>query len=500
MKDIAKMTLKQLSESIAKRELSSEEITGHFMAEISEKEKETGAFLSVLYEGAAADARECDRQLASGSTFSALFGIPVGIKDNILTENVTTTCASQMLKDFVPPYSATAWEKLRSKGAVLAGKCNMDEFAMGSSTENSSFQVTKNPWNTRCVPGGSSGGSAACVAAGEVPYALGSDTGGSIRQPAAFCGVVGMKPTYGSVSRYGLVAFASSLDQIGPITRNVEDNALVLSAISGKDSRDSTSRALYADAVDFSSEIGRDISGLRIGIPAEMLEKGTAPQVKNAVLNAARTLESLGCRVSEVHLESIKDALPAYYVISSAEASSNLARFDGIRYGRRAKKYDDLDGLYVNSRSEGFGDEVKRRILLGTYVLSAGYYDAYYKKAQQVRTLVRKEFCSIFQKYDVLVGPVAPTTAYGIGEKAGNPMEMYLGDIDTVSVNIAGIPALSMPCGIDTDGLPIGLQLMGNDFSEPLLYRVGYALEKALSVPSLDEYKAGRKMQKGESK
>ena len=389
-----------------------------------------------------------------------------------------TTCASKMLADFVSPYSATVWEKLQAAGCVLLGKTNLDEFAMGSSTENSAFHPTHNPRDLSRVPGGSSGGSAAWVAADEAPFSLGSDTGGSIRQPAAFCGVVGMKPTYGMVSRYGLVAFASSLDQIGPMTKTVADNALVLDAIAGYDCRDTTS--IKRGYTPMNREMKAGVKGLRIGLPKEMFGEGLSADVRKAVMNAAKTLERLGATVKEVSIPSLKVALPAYYVLSSAEASSNLARFDGVRYGHRAAEYADLEELYLKSRSEGFGAEVKRRILLGTYTLSAGYFDAYYKKALQVRTLVIRELNAVLKDVDCLLSPVAPTTAYKIGEKTMSPLEMYLGDIDTVPVNIAGIPGLSLPCGLDRAGLPVGVQLMGATFSEPLLYRVGYALEEAL--------------------
>ena len=409
---------------------------------------------------------------------SPLCGIPVAVKDNICVKGGKTTCASQMLADFVSPYSATVWEKLQAAGCVLLGKTNLDEFAMGSSTENSAFHPTHNPRDLSRVPGGSSGGSAACVAADEAPFSLGSDTGGSIRQPAAFCGVVGMKPTYGMVSRYGLVAFASSLDQIGPMTKTVADNALVLDAIAGYDCRDTTS--IKRGYTPMNREMKAGVKGLRIGLPKEMFGEGLSADVRKAVMNAAKTLEHLGATVKEVSIPSLKVALPAYYVLSSAEASSNLARFDGVRYGHRAAEYADLEELYLKSRSEGFGAEVKRRILLGTYTLSAGYFDAYYKKALQVRTLVIRELNAVLKDVDCLLSPVAPTTAYKIGEKTMSPLEMYLGDIDTVPVNIAGIPGLSLPCGLDRAGLPVGVQLMGATFSEPLLYRVGYALEEAL--------------------
>ena len=477
---IVSMTLTELSEAMKRGELSSREITQAYLDRIHEVEDKVGGYITVDEEGALEQAEKADRARASGERLSPLHGIPVAVKDNICVEGLPATCASKMLENFVPPYSATAWEKLRAAGCVLLGKTNLDEFAMGSTTENSAFHPTRNPRDLTRVPGGSSGGSAAVVAAEEAPFSLGSDTGGSIRQPAAFCGVVGIKPTYGMVSRYGLIAFASSLDQIGPMTKTVADNALVLDAIAGYDRRDTTS--VKRGYTPMNRELRAGVKGLRVGLPKEMFAEGLSADVRKAVMRAARKLEELGATVAEVSLPSLQYALPAYYVLSSAEASSNLARFDGVRYGHRAAEYADLEELYVRSRSEGFGAEVKRRILLGTYTLSAGYFDAYYKKALQVRTLVIRDFNSVFETCDCLLGPVAPTTAYKLGEKTMSPLEMYLGDIHTVPVNIAGIPALSMPCGVDRDGLPVGLQLMGATFSEPTLYRVGQALEEAMEV------------------
>lgn len=478
---ITQMTIRELSTAMQRGELTSCAITQAYLDRITAVDGQVQAYLSVDAAAALRQARHCDAVRASGAAVSPLHGIPVAVKDNICIRGGKTTCASRMLADFVSPYSAGAWERLEAAGCVLLGKTNMDEFAMGSTTENSAFHPTCNPYDLNRVPGGSSGGSAACVAAQEAAFALGSDTGGSIRQPAAFCGVVGMKPTYGLVSRYGLVAFASSLDQIGPMTRTVEDNALVLNALCGHDPRDTTS--LNRDCPMMDAQLGQGVQGLKIGLPREMLQEGIAPAVRQGVLNAAQTLEKLGASVQEVSLPSLNVALPAYYVISSAEASSNLARFDGVRYGRRAEGCTDLEELYIRSRSEGFGAEVKRRILLGTYALSAGYYDAYYKKALQVRTLVMNDFSVAFSQVDCLMSPVAPTTAFRMGEKCRSPLDLYRGDIDTVPASIAGIPALSMPCGFDADGLPIGVQLMGRAFSEPLLYRVGYALEEAIGQP-----------------
>ena len=467
-----------LHDMLVNKEITSVELTQDVLSRIDEVEGDVEAYLTITRAEALAQAEAVDKKIAAGEKISFLEGIPGAIKDNICTKGVKTTCASKILEHFVPPYDATVMTKIKAENPVILGKVNMDEFAMGGSTENSAYHVTHNPWNLDCVPGGSSGGSAAAVAAGTAIWALGSDTGGSIRQPASFCGVVGMKPTYGMVSRYGLVAFASSLDQIGPMTKTVVDNALVLDAIAGYDCRDTTS--IKRGYTPMNREMKAGVKGLRIGLPKEMFGEGLSADVRKAVMNAAKTLERLGATVKEVSIPSLKVALPAYYVLSSAEASSNLARFDGVRYGHRAAEYADLEELYLKSRSEGFGAEVKRRILLGTYTLSAGYFDAYYKKALQVRTLVIRELNAVLKDVDCLLSPVAPTTAYKIGEKTMSPLEMYLGDIDTVPVNIAGIPGLSLPCGLDRAGLPVGVQLMGATFSEPLLYRVGYALEEAL--------------------
>ena len=473
MSELTHLTLAEMRKKLDERELSSFELTTAFLKEIESRDGGIGAFLTVT----AAEAEEAAKSYdTAGEKTGVLSGIPMAVKDNICTKGVKTTCASHMLEDFVPCYDATVMEKLKAQKAVMLGKVNMDEFAMGSTTENSAFQVTKNPVDTTCVPGGSSGGSAAAVAAGFAPFALGSDTGGSIRQPAAFCGVVGMKPTYGAVSRFGLVAFASSLDQIGPLTTNVYDNALVFSAISGHDKKDATSIADgYADSL---AAIEKGVRGMKVALPVEFFAEGIDSEVKNAVFAAAKRFEALGASISEVKMPALADALPAYYVISSAEASSNLARFDGVRYGKRAEVYGDIDELYKNTRNEGFGDEVKRRIMLGTFALSSGYYDAYYKKALQARSLIIAEYEKVFEKFDFILSPVAPTPAYKLGSKTGNPIEMYLGDIYTVPVNIAGVPALSLPCGKNEGGLPIGMQLIGKALSEPLLYRAGFAFEK----------------------
>jgi len=475
MKELTEYSISELSSFMANKELSSEELTRAYLDSITKHDPDIRAYLSVTEDIAIEKAKEVDQKRLSGETLSILAGIPAAIKDNICTKNVRTTCASKMLENFVPCYHATVIEQLNNHDYVLLGKANMDEFAMGSSTENSGFQVTKNPRNTKYVPGGSSGGSAASVAAKEAVYALGSDTGGSIRQPAAFCGVVGMKPTYGTVSRYGLVAFASSLDQIGPLTKNVKDNALVLNAISRHDKKDATSiDRVYGD---FTQGIESGVKDIKIGLPTEFFDKGISEDVKKAVLDAAKTYEKMGAKIVEITMPTLKDSLPTYYVISSAEASSNLARFDGVRYGFRAAEYTSMDELYKNSRSGGFGAEVKRRIMLGTFALSSGYYDAYYKKALQVRSLIVNDYNRIFEECDMILSPVAPTVAYKIGEKTENPVEMYLGDIYTVPVNIAGIPSLSLPCGVNADNLPIGMQLIGKPFSEALLYRAGFAFE-----------------------
>lgn len=475
MNEILNMPVTLLTEKIADKQLSSKEITEAYLENINKTDSEIGAYLTVTAESAIKTAEETDKKIAAGEKLSTLAGIPGGIKDNMCTKGVKTTCASKMLENFVPCYSSTAVEKLNEQGFVMLGKLNMDEFAMGSTNENSYFKPVKNPVNTERVPGGSSGGSAAAVAAKEAAFTLGSDTGGSIRQPAAFCGVVGMKPTYGTVSRYGLVAFASSLDQIGPLTKNVKDNALILNAIAGHDPKDAT--CIGGGRPDYTAEIGKDVKGMTVGLPTEFFGDGVSADVKDAVLAATKRYEKLGANIEEVKLPSLKHALSAYYVISSAEASSNLARFDGIRYGYRSENAETLDDIYKNSRSEGFGPEVQRRIMLGTFALSSGYYDAYYKKALQVRTLVVRDYNKVFEKCDFIISPVAPTTAYKLGEKTDNPLEMYMGDIYSVPINIAGVPSLSLPCGKNGDNMPIGMQLIGKPLGEATLYRAGYAFE-----------------------
>ena len=475
--EITELTVHELQEKIKNKEITVTEITKAYVDRINDKEKEVNAFITLLTDEAIEKAKEIDGKINNGEITSELAGIPIGIKDNICTKGVRTTCASKMLENFVSPYDATIMEKINSEGLINLGKLNMDEFAMGSSTEHSALNKTKNPWNLNTVPGGSSGGSAAAVSANMVPWALGSDTGGSIRQPASLCGVVGLKPTYGLVSRYGLVAFASSLDQIGPITKDVKDSAILLNLLVGKDERDTTS--LDIPKVDYVDCLKNNIKGLKIGIPKEFYAEGLNEEVRASLNSAIKKYKELGAEVEEFSLDIAKYSLAAYYIIACAEASSNLGRFDGIRYGYRTKNYENLEDIYVNSRSEGFGDEVKRRIILGTYVLSSGYYDAYYKKAQQVRTLVKKEFDKAFEKYDILLTPTSPIVAFEAGTKSNNPLEMYLADICTVSVNVAGLPAISIPCGVDSSGLPIGMQLIGNRFCEGTILNTAYTYEQA---------------------
>lgn len=474
--DYLKMDIAGLSAMLAAREISAKELAADALKAVRETDSAYGAYLTISEEEAYRQAEAADKMLTDG-TAGALTGIPFAMKDNICTKGVRTTCASKMLEHWNPVYDACVTERLKAAGAVMLGKTNMDEFAMGSSTESSALGLTRNPAATDYVPGGSSGGSAAAVAADECVFAIGSDTGGSIRQPASFCGVVGMKPTYGTVSRYGLVAYASSFDQIGPLTKTVADNAAVLEAISCHDRRDSTSLPEFG--TNYSALIGKDLKGMRIGLPQEYFSEGISTEVANLVQNAAKTLEAAGASVEECALPAVRYALPAYYVLCCAEASSNLARFDGIRYGFRAEGAEDLDRLYRMTRTQGFGREVRRRILLGNFVLSAGYYDAYYKKAQQARTLLIRGFKELFDKYDMLLTPVAPTPAYKLGEKSNDPMEMALGDICTVPVNLGGLPAISVPCGkTESAGLPVGFQLIGPAFSEAKLYQAAYAYEQ----------------------
>lgn len=468
--ELYELTVHELMEKLEKNEITSENIIKSYSKRIDEKEKDVQAFVTVTADEALKQAESIDR------TKSKLAGIPIGIKDNMCTKGVKTTCSSKMLENFVAPYNATVVEKLNNEGILSLGKLNMDEFAMGASTEYSAFKVTRNPWNLKMAPGGSSGGSAAAVASQMVPWALGSDTGGSIRQPAALCGVVGLKPTYGLVSRYGLVAFASSLDQIGPITQDVTDSAILLNVLAGFDEKDSTSENLPKK--DYTKSLVKDVSKFKIGVPKEFLGEGINPEVRNAIEMTVEKYKSLGATVEECTLDIANEALATYYIIACAEASSNLGRFDGIRYGYRTKNYSNLNDIFVNSRTEGFGAEVKRRIILGTYVLSSGYYDAYYKKAQKVRTIIKQEFAKLFEKYDLLLTPTSPTVAYEIGTKSSNPLEMYLADLCTVSVNIAGLPGISIPCGVDKAGLPIGLQLIGKPFGEETIIQAAYTYEQ----------------------
>lgn len=474
--ELCKLTAYELSQLIKERKASAVEAMESVLGQIDKTESDLNCYVTIDKDVALKLAKDTQDKIDKGELNGPLAGIPVAIKDNMCTEGMLTTCSSKILGKFVPTYSSTAVTKLTDAGAVIIGKTNMDEFAMGSTTETSAYGITKNPRNIAHVPGGSSGGSAAAVAADECIIALGSDTGGSIRQPASYCGVVGMKPTYGTVSRYGLIAYGSSLDQIGPITKNVADTALVLEAISGHDYRDSTS--LNRTDIDFTSALGTDVWGLKIGIPKDYFGDGLDEDVRKAVLSAADEYRKMGALVEEFDLSLVDYAIPAYYTIAAAEASSNLERFDGVKYGYRSKDYDDLHEMYKKSRSEGFGEEVKRRIMLGSFVLSSGYYDAYYLKALRVKALIKEAFDKAFEKYDVILGPVAPTTAPKIGDSLSDPIKMYLGDIYTISVNLAGLPGISLPCGVDKNGLPIGLQLIGNHMSEKKLIALADAYEK----------------------
>jgi aspartyl-tRNA(Asn)/glutamyl-tRNA(Gln) amidotransferase subunit A len=473
--ELFSLGIAELRKMLEKREISARDVHASLYKRIGAVEDRIRAYVTVTREKALEMAERSDEELAAGGG-RTLSGIPVAVKDNMCTKGVLTTCASKILSNFIPPYESTATAKLLENGYVLPGKTNMDEFAMGSSTENSGFHTTRNPWDTDRIPGGSSGGSAAAVAADECIAALGSDTGGSIRQPASFCGVVGLKPTYGRVSRYGLVAFASSLDQIGTITKNVADAAILMNIISGRDPQDSTSAPV--DVPDFTALLGKDVKGLRIGIPKEYFVGGLDPEVEQAVHNAVKNYEALGAVPVEISLPHSGYAVAAYYVLATSEASSNLARYDGVKYGMRVEGKDLLD-MYMKSRAAGFGQEVKRRIMLGTYTLSSGYYDAYYKKAQQVRTLIKNDFERAFSDVDLIVTPTAPTPAFRAGEKTDDPLQMYLADIFTISVNLAGVPAISIPCGFTTGNLPVGLQLIGRHFDEGLLLKASYAFEQS---------------------
>ena len=474
--DLLKLTALELGEKIKAKEVTVREAVDAVIGQIRESESEIHSFVTIDEEGAYAQAEEIQKKIDAGELTGPLAGVPVAVKDNMCIEGQLTTCSSKILSNFKPTYTAEAVENLRKAGAVIIGKTNMDEFAMGSTTETSAYGITRNPWNLEHVPGGSSGGSCAAVAAGETYLALGSDTGGSIRQPSSYCGVTGIKPTYGTVSRYGLVAYASSLDQIGPVGKDVSDCAALLEIIAGHDTKDSTS--MKREDLQFSKELTGDIKGMKFGVPEEYLAEGLDPEVKEAVLNAAKVLEEKGAVVEEFDLSLVEYAIPAYYVIACAEASSNLARFDGVKYGYRAKEYEGLHNMYKKTRSEGFGPEVKRRIMLGSFVLSSGYYDAYYLKALHTKALIKKAFDEAFAKYDVILGPAAPTTAPKLGESLSDPIKMYLGDIYTISVNLAGLPGISLPCGKDSNGLPIGLQLIGDCFKEKNIIRAAYAFEQ----------------------
>ncbi len=474
--ELYEYTVHELVEKLEKGEVTSEEITRSYLDRIKEKDISVKAYIIVLEDEAIKKAREVDEARKSGKSVSKYAGIPIGIKDNMCIEGTKTTCSSKMLENFIAPYNATVIEKLNSHDMVYLGKLNMDEFAMGSSTEHSAFFKTHNPWDLDRVPGGSSGGSAAAVAAETAPWTLGSDTGGSIRQPASLCGVVGLKPTYGLVSRYGLVAFASSLDQIGPLTKDVTDSAILLNLIAGHDEKDSTS--LNLETKDYTKALINDVKGMKIGLPKEYIGEGVNEEVKKSILDVAKKYEEMGAIVEECSFDVGKYATSVYYIIADAEASSNLGRFDGIRYGYRSEKFDNLKDIYKNSRSEGFGEEVKRRIMVGTYVLSSGYYDAYYKKAQRVRTVIKNAYNELFNKYDLLLTPTSPTTAFKMGEKSDNPLEMYLADICTVPVNIGGLPGMSIPCGLDSKGLPISFQLISKAFNEEAIFRAAYTYEQ----------------------
>ena len=470
------LTAVELGKKIKAKEVTVVEAVQEALDAVEKKEKDVNSFVTVMRKEALERAKEVQEKIDNGELTGPLAGVPVAIKDNMCTKGTLTTCSSKILRNFVPTYTAQAVANLEEAGAVIIGKTNMDEFAMGSTTETSAFGPTKNPWNTEHVPGGSSGGSCAAVAAEECSYALGSDTGGSIRQPSSFCGVTGIKPTYGTVSRYGLIAYGSSLDQIGPVAKDVTDCATILEVIASHDTKDSTS--VEREDYDFTSALVDDVKGIKIGIPKDYFREGLDPEVKEAVLAAAKVLEQKGAIVEEFDLSLVEYAIPAYYTIACAEASSNLERFDGVKYGYRAKEYQGLHNMYKKSRSEGFGAEVKRRIMLGSFVLSSGYFDAYYLKALRTKALIKKAFDKAFEKYDIILGPAAPTTAPKLGESLSDPLKMYLGDIYTISVNLAGLPGISLPCGTDSKGLPIGLQLIGDCFAEKKLIRTAYAYEQ----------------------
>jgi aspartyl-tRNA(Asn)/glutamyl-tRNA(Gln) amidotransferase subunit A len=482
--DIKNMDICEIKDGILLGSFTATEVTTSLLERIKEIDPKVQSYLRLCEDDALKQAKKIDEKIANKEPVGALAGVPIAIKDNICTDGITTTCASKMLEDFVPPYNATVIEKLLKEDAIIIGKTNMDEFAMGSSTENSAYQTTKNPWDLERVPGGSSGGSAACVAAGLAPISLGSDTGGSIRQPAAFCGVVGLKPTYGLVSRFGLIAFGSSLDQIGPFSKSVKDAALTLQIIQGDDPLDSTT---YKEPfqTDYLKTIASGVKGMKVGVPKEFFKEGLDEEIKESLLDSIEKLKELGAEVEEMSLPITEEGLSAYYIISSAEASSNLARFDGIRYGYRPSEFEDVDDLMIKSRTEAFGTEVKRRIMLGTYALSSGYYDAYYNRAQKLKKKIKEEFKKAFDKYDVILSPTSPTLPFKIGEKSKDPLSMYLGDIYTVNINLAGIPAISLPYAKSKNGLPIGIQILGPHFGEEKIFKTAFALEQEVKMSTL---------------
>lgn len=496
--ELLQMTALELGRRIKKREITVVEAVEAVLGQIRRVEPAVHAYVTVDEEGALLQAREVQKRIEAGELDGPLAGVPVAVKDNLCTKGLRTTCGSRMLENFIPPYSAEAVERLSQAGAVILGKTNMDEFAMGSTTETSAFGVTRNPWNLEHVPGGSSGGSCAAVAARECFLALGSDTGGSIRQPSSFCGVTGIKPTYGTISRYGLIAYGSSLDQIGPVGKDVADCAALLETLAARDEKDSTSTA--RSDTDFTAALSGDVRGMRIGIPGDYLGEGLDPEVRRAVLGAARLLEERGAVIGQFDLSLVEYAIPAYYVIASAEASSNLSRFDGVKYGYRCDGYEGLHNMYKKTRSEGFGPEVKRRIMLGAFVLSSGYYDAYYLKALRAKALIKRAFDEAFSRYDVILGPAAPYTAPRLGESLSDPIQMYLGDIYTVSVNLAGLPGMTVPVGLDSRGLPIGLQLIGDCFKEKNILRAGHAFEQARGpMPGADDGRLAERTKGGKA-
>ncbi|MCR4944696.1 MAG: Asp-tRNA(Asn)/Glu-tRNA(Gln) amidotransferase subunit GatA [Clostridium sp.] len=484
---IEKLTVTEIRDGIKNGSFTAYEVITSLFKRIKDIDPKVQSYLTLCEESAIKKAKSVDEKIAKGEELGALCGVPIAIKDNICIDNVTTTCASKMLEDFIPPYDATVIKNLLKEDAIIIGKTNMDEFAMGSSTENSSFQVTKNPWDLTRVPGGSSGGSAACVAAGLAPISLGSDTGGSIRQPASFCGVVGLKPTYGLVSRFGLIAFGSSLEQIGPFAKNVTDAALTLQVIQGEDPLDSTTNKDYVPKADYLKSIDEGVKNMKIGVPKEFFSDALDEEVKATLLDSIEKLKNLGAEVEEFSLPITEAGLSAYYIISSAEASSNLARFDGIRYGYRTKEFADVNELMIKSRTEAFGPEVKRRIMLGTYALSSGYYDAYYKRAQKLQKKLKEEFKKSFEKYDIILSPTSPTPAFKCGERCSDPLQMYLADIYTININLAGVPALSLPYSFSKEGLPISVQIIGPHFGEEKIFKLAYALEKEAKVSTLAE-------------